>query len=205
LTSRETAGEAAGRVVGRVVWEKAVGERKAAPANAAKTSLVRILFPRAEGRNESAKTEEAEMTGESCPLPSGKESSDSGPIGRMLAARRIAVVGLSDDPMRPSYSIARYLMSVGKEVIPINPSHERALGLKCYPSLRDVPQPIDLVNVFRRPAACAQVVRDAIAIGAKGVWLQSGITNEEARQLAEEAGIDFVQNRCIMVEHRMKH
>lgn len=144
------------------------------------------------------------MSGDSCPLPSDKGSVDSGPIARMLSARRIAVVGLSDDPMRPSYSIARYLMSVGKEVIPINPSHEQVMGMPCYPSLREAPQPVDLVNVFRRPGACAQVVRDAIAIGAKGVWLQSGITNEEARQLATEAGIDFVQNRCIMIEHAAK-
>lgn len=142
------------------------------------------------------------MTGESCPLPSGKESSDSDAIGRMLSARRIAVVGLSDDPMRPSYGVARYLMSLGSEVIPINPSHEQVMGLKYYPSLKEAPPPIDLVNVFRRPAACGQVARDAIAIGAKGLWLQSGITNEEARQLATEAGIDFVQNKCIMVEHR---
>ncbi|HEX3983489.1 MAG TPA: CoA-binding protein [Acidisoma sp.] len=111
------------------------------------------------------------------------------------------MVGLSDDPSRPSFGIASYLLSVGKEVIPINPNHARVLGLKCYASLAEVPGPIDLVNVFRRPEYCAGIVRSAIAIGAKGFWLQSGIISREARQLAIAAKIDFIQNRCIMVEH----
>jgi hypothetical protein len=121
-------------------------------------------------------------------------------IRRMLDAHRIAVVGLSDDPSRPSFGIARYLLSAGKEVIPVNPNHQTVLGLKCYSSLEAVPGAIDLVNVFRRPEHCADVVRSAIAIGAKGIWLQSGITSAQAGELAARAGIDFVQNRCIMVE-----
>jgi predicted CoA-binding protein len=119
----------------------------------------------------------------------------------MLQARRIAVVGMSDDPSRPSHGIGGYLASHGYEVIPVNPNHDQVLGQKCYARLSDVPGEIDLVNVFRRPQFCADVTRDAIAKGAKGVWLQAGIRNEEARKLAEDAGVDFVQDRCIMVEH----
>jgi predicted CoA-binding protein len=119
----------------------------------------------------------------------------------MLKAKRIAVVGLSDDPMRASYGVADYLRAHGYEIVPVNPNHDEVLGLKCYARLADVPGAIDLVNVFRRPQFCAQVTREAIEVGAKGVWLQSGILNETARELASKAKIDFVQNRCIMVEH----
>jgi hypothetical protein len=118
----------------------------------------------------------------------------------MLQARRIAIVGLSDDPSRPSFGIASYLISTGREVVPVNPNHSNIMGLKCYASLEAIPGPVDVVNVFRRPEHCADVVRSAIAIGAKGIWLQSGIVNAEARELAARANIDFVQNRCIMVE-----
>jgi predicted CoA-binding protein len=122
-------------------------------------------------------------------------------IARMLAGRRIAVVGLSDDPSRPSYGVSSHMLNAGYQIVPVNPNADSALGQKCVPKLTDVAGPVDVVNVFRRPLACPQVVRDAIAIGAKGVWLQSGIVNDEARQIAADAGIDFVQDRCIMVEH----
>lgn len=140
------------------------------------------------------------MEGDSCPLPFRKENGDSATICRMLRGRRIAVVGLSDDPSRPSFGIASYLISTGREVVPVNPNHSKIMGLKCYASLEAIPGPVDVVNVFRRPEHCADVVRSAIAIGAKGIWLQSGIVNAEARELAARANIDFVQNRCIMVE-----
>ena len=87
------------------------------------------------------------------------------------------------------------MLNAGYDIVPVNPNGDEALGLKCVAKLTEVEGPIDVVNVFRRPLACTQVVRDAIAIGAKGVWLQSGIFNEEARQLAADAGIDFVQDR----------
>jgi predicted CoA-binding protein len=119
----------------------------------------------------------------------------------MLAARRIAVVGLSDDPTRASHGVASYLRSVGKDIIPVNPNHPTAMGLKCYPSLEDVPGPIDVVDVFRRAEFCADVVRSAVAVGAKGVWLQAGIVSPEAERLARDAGIDFVQDRCMKVDH----
>ena len=144
------------------------------------------------------------MSGEACPMPSRGQGSDADAIARMLGAGRIAVVGLSDDPSRPSYQIASYLMSEGYEVVPVNPTHAMVLGLKSYPTLKDVPGEVDVVNVFRRPEFCADVTREAIAKGAKGVWLQSGVRNEEAKRLAQSAGIDFVQDRCIMVEHRTR-
>jgi predicted CoA-binding protein len=122
-------------------------------------------------------------------------------IRHLLQAKRIAVVGLADDPSRPSHYVSEYMMENGKEVIPVNPNHEQVLGKQCYKSLKDVPGSIDLVNVFRRPSFCPEVVRDAIAVGAKGIWLQSGIISEEAQKLAREAGIPFIQNRCLMVEH----
>lgn len=144
------------------------------------------------------------MSNEACPMPSRGQGPDADAIARMLGAGRIAVVGLSDDPSRPSYQIASYLKSEGFEVVPVNPTHATVMGVKSYPTLRDVPGEVDVVNVFRRPEFCADITRDALAIGAKGVWLQSGVRNDEAKQLAAAAGIDFVQDRCIMVEHRMR-
>jgi predicted CoA-binding protein len=141
------------------------------------------------------------MPEDACPLPTRPPDDEAAVIRRMLAGQRIAVVGLSDDPDRPSHDVARYLQSVGKEVIPVNPNHRRVLGLKCYPSLEAVPGPIDVVDVFRRPEFCADVVRSALAAGARGVWLQTGIVNAEAERIAAGAGIDFVQDRCIKVEH----
>jgi hypothetical protein len=144
------------------------------------------------------------MTSEdACPLP-GNSPDEAAAVRRMLAAKRIAVVGLSDDPGRPSHDVARYLQSVGKEIIPVNPNHAKVMGLRCYPSLGAVPGPVDVVDVFRRPEFCADVVREAIAAGAKGVWLQTGIVSEEAERLAAEAGIDFVQDRCLKVEHMFR-
>jgi predicted CoA-binding protein len=141
------------------------------------------------------------MSEDACPLPTRPSDDEAAVIRRMLAAKRVAVVGLSDDPIRPSHDVARYLQSVGKQIIPVNPNHSKVLGLKCYPSLAAVAGPVDVVDVFRRPEFCADVVRDAIAAGAKGVWLQTGIVSDEAEQLAAEAGIDFVQDRCMKVEH----
>jgi hypothetical protein len=97
--------------------------------------------------------------------------------------------------------VASYLKSVGKEIIPVNPNYTTVMGLRCYPSLEQVPGPIDVVDVFRRPEYCADVVRSAVAIGAKGVWLQSGIVSPEAERIAREAGVDFVQDRCMKVDH----
>ena len=141
------------------------------------------------------------MAEEACPLPTNPSGGEAETVRRLLAGHRIAVVGLSDDPSRASHGVASYLISVGKEVIPVNPNHAKVLGLKCYPSLEEVPGSIDVVVVFRRPEHCADVVRSAVSVGAKGVWLQSGIVSREAERLAREAGIDFVQDRCMKVDH----
>lgn len=144
------------------------------------------------------------MSNEACPLPISPNADEATIIRHLLNARRIAVVGLTDDPDRPSHYVSEYMQARGKEIIPINPKHDRVLGQKCYASLKDVPGPVDLVNVFRRPLACAEVVRDAIAIGAKGIWLQSGITNADAKKLAQNAGIPYIENRCLMIEYGRK-
>ena len=143
------------------------------------------------------------MQNESCPLPD-RSSSPEAAEQRMLRANRIAVVGLSDDPSRPSYDVAKYLRSVGKEIIPVNPKYETVMGLKCYATLDEVPGPIDVVDVFRRPEYCADVTEAAVRVGAKGVWLQSGIVSREAEAIARKAGIDFVQDRCLKVEHMFR-
>jgi predicted CoA-binding protein len=119
----------------------------------------------------------------------------------MVQATRIAVIGLSDDPSRPSYGVARYLVERGKQIVPVNPNYSTAIGLKCYARLEDVPGTIDLVDVFRRPEYCADVARSAAAVGAKGLWLQSGIRSAEAKRVAQQARIDYIEDRCLMVEH----
>ena len=141
------------------------------------------------------------MPYEACPLPTPPGRDEDEVIRRMLGARRIAIVGLSDDAMRPSFGVGQYLQSAGFEIVPVNPNHEQVLGVRCYKSLAEVPGPIDVVNVFRRSEFCPEVVRQTVQIGARGVWLQSGIRSAEAQRLAAAAGLDFIQDRCIMVEH----
>lgn len=127
---------------------------------------------------------------------------DEAAVGKLVNARRIAVVGLSPDPARDSYVVAAYLQLVGKEIIPVNPNVREVLGLKAYPSLADIPGKVDLVDVFRRAEFCPEVTRQAIAIGAPAVWLQLGIVSPESRKLASEAGLWYVEDRCILIEHR---
>ncbi len=134
-------------------------------------------------------------------MSQSNDHSEAAMIDRMLGATRIAILGASDKPGRPSLMIARYLKSVGKTVIPVNPQFETVMGLKCYNTLEEVPGPIDVVNVFRKPEFLAEAARDAVAIGAKGVWVQSGLMSDEAREIARKAGLDYVEDRCIMVEH----
>lgn len=120
-------------------------------------------------------------------------------VSQLLQARRIAVVGMSEG--RISGRIGLFLMERGREVIPVNPTTPAVYGLASYASLADVPGgPVDLVNVFRRPEFCPDVVRQAIAVNAGGVWLQSGIISPEAERLARAAGMPFVQDRCLMAE-----
>jgi predicted CoA-binding protein len=114
--------------------------------------------------------------------------------------RTIAVVGLSDKSERPSNHVAMYLQSVGYRVIPVNPSVLTVLGERSYPNLRDIPEPIDMVDVFRRSDAVLDIAEDAIAIGAKSLWLQEGVIHEEAADLARAAGLKVVMDRCILKE-----
>jgi predicted CoA-binding protein len=118
------------------------------------------------------------------------------------SARVIAVVGHSDNPSRTSYRIAAYLRQAGYTVYPVNPTVQTIDGQPCYPSLEAVPEPIDIVDVFRRSEYLLGVVEDAIAVGAKAVWAQLGVTHPDARQLAEAADLPLVMDRCIKIEHR---
>lgn len=112
----------------------------------------------------------------------------------------IAVVGLSDDPSKVSHMVTAAMQAKGYKIVPVNPKADTILGEKAYPSLKDVPVPIDIVNVFRRPEHTPDVARDAVAVGAKTLWLQLGIVNEEAAAIASEAGLNVIMDRCIKVE-----
>ena len=137
---------------------------------------------------------------DACPLPTPKKSGEQEAISQMLRGKRIAVVGMTPDASRAGNYVPEFLRSRGREVIPVNPTYPTVSGLKSYPSLADVPGKIDVVLVFRRPEYCAQIAEEAAAVRASGLWLQSGIYSDEAKRIAEEAGMNFVQGRCMMVE-----
>jgi predicted CoA-binding protein len=115
--------------------------------------------------------------------------------------KRVAMVGLSDDWSRPSNFAAKYLLDHGFEVIPVNPKYSEILGQKCYPDLRDIPQPVDIVDLFQRVERIPPFVDQAIEIGAKVAWMQLGIIHEEAAQKAHDAGLEVVMNRCMKIEY----
>lgn len=115
--------------------------------------------------------------------------------------RTIAVVGLSANWHRPSFFAAKYMQTRGYRVIPVNPAYDRVLGEKCYPDLRSVPEPIDMVDVFRRPEEVLPLVDDAIAVGARTLWLQLGVINAAAAERARAAGLDVVMDRCVKIEY----
>ncbi len=116
--------------------------------------------------------------------------------------RTVAVVGISSREDRPSYRVARYLKEHGYRIIPVNPRETEVLGEKCYPDLCSVPEPVDVVDVFRRPKQVPRVVAEAMYVGAKAVWMQEGIVHEAAARRAREAGLEVVMDRCMMAEHR---
>ena len=116
----------------------------------------------------------------------------------------IAVVGLSADPTKAAHSVPAAMQAYGWDVIPVNPNAERVLGRKSYPRLADVPVAVEVVNVFRPSAEAPDIARQAVAIGAKAIWLQLGIVSAEARQIATDAGLLYVEDRCIAVE-RARH
>ena len=122
-------------------------------------------------------------------------------LATLLAARTIAIVGLSKDPLRPSYFIGFYLKRHGYKIVPVNPREPEVVGEKSYPSLKDIPFPVDVVDVFRRPDAVPAIARDAVAIGAKALWLQFGVISPEGARIAEDGGLTVVMDRCMKVEH----
>jgi predicted CoA-binding protein len=127
---------------------------------------------------------------------------DINTLRRILSENRvIAVVGLSADWFRPSYFAAKYMQEHGYTVIPVNPKYPEILGEKCYKSLRDIPRKVDIVDVFRKPQDVMPIAEDAITIGARVLWQQLGVKNDEAAAKARAAGLDAVMDRCVKIEH----
>ena len=116
--------------------------------------------------------------------------------------RTIAVVGLSAKRYRPSYGVAEYLQRAGYRIVPVNPHETEILGERCYPDVESVPDPIDIVDIFRRSEYVPEIVEAAIRKGAKVVWMQEGVVHEEAARRAREAGLEVVMDRCILKDHR---
>jgi uncharacterized protein len=124
------------------------------------------------------------------------------PIAEILkTSKTIAIVGLSSRPLRPSYGVTEYLKSVGYRIIPVNPQETEVLGEKSYARLEDVPERVDIVNIFRRSKFIPEIVESAIRIGARAVWMQEGVAHPQAAELARRAGVLVVMNTCITKEH----
>jgi predicted CoA-binding protein len=119
----------------------------------------------------------------------------------LKSSRVVAIVGLSSDSSKPSNIVACYLKSRGYRIIPVNPREERILGEKSYPSLTAIPNPVDVVDIFRRPDEVTGIVEEAIKIGAKAVWMQEGVVNGAAAARAREAGVEVVMDKCMRKEH----
>ena len=127
------------------------------------------------------------------------------PIADLLKrSKTIAVVGLSNSPLRPSYGVSAYMQSNGYRIIPVNPKIKEALGETAYASLLDVPERIDIVNIFRRPEFVEEVVDQAIRLKVPAIWMQEEVINEKAAEKAHEAGIFVVMDRCILKEHKTR-
>jgi predicted CoA-binding protein len=123
-------------------------------------------------------------------------------LRRILAkSRTLAVVGLSAQWYRPSFFAAKYMRDHGYRIIPVNPRYDEVLGERCYPDLRSIREPVDLVDCFRKSEDIPPIAEDAIAIGAKVLWMQLGVINEEAARRPSEAGLEVVMNRCVKIEH----
>ena len=120
----------------------------------------------------------------------------------LKSAKTIAVVGLSDKPWRPSFGVSQYMRSQGYRVIPVNPNITETLGETAYGCLEDVPEKIDIINIFRRPDCCREAVDAAIHLGVRCVWMQEGVIDHEAARRAEQAGLGVVMNHCILKYHR---
>ena len=117
-------------------------------------------------------------------------------------SKTIAVVGLSNSPWRPSFGVSEYMQAMGYRIIPVNPGESMILGEKCYATLEEIPEKVDIVNVFRRPEFVPEIVESAIRISAQGLWLQEEVVHEAAGEQARAAGLDVVMGLCILKEHR---
>lgn len=137
-------------------------------------------------------------------LPDGAPPSGDPIFDILTKYKTIAVVGLSSNPARPSHGVAEYLQSAGYHIIPVNPNETDVLGEPSYASLNEVPQKIEIVDVFRRPEEVPQVVDAAIRAGAKVVWMQLGIANEAAAEKAQAAGLTVVMDACMLIEHKKR-
>lgn len=115
--------------------------------------------------------------------------------------KRVAIVGLSANPMRPSYFAGKYLQEHGFDIVPVNPNYQAILGEPCYPDLLSIPGEVDIVDLFQKPDKALPFARQAVEIGAKALWMQLGVVNEEAAQLARQAGLQVVMDRCMKIEY----
>jgi predicted CoA-binding protein len=122
----------------------------------------------------------------------------------LKSIKTIAVVGLSSDPMRPSFGVSQYMQRKGYRIIPVNPNETAVLGEKAYASLSEIPEKVDLVDVFRRPEHVPSIIDEAIRLNIPAVWLQEGVVHERAATKAREAGMTVVMDRCILKEHRAR-
>jgi predicted CoA-binding protein len=137
-------------------------------------------------------------------LPGGVKAGADAILELLKNYKTIAVVGLSSNPMRPSYDVTEYMQAAGYRIIPVNPNERKVLGEKSYARLEEVPEKIEIVNVFRRAEEVPAVVESAIRVGAKVVWMQQGVENEEAAEKARAAGLMVIEDACILVEHRRR-
>ncbi len=120
----------------------------------------------------------------------------------LKCGRTVAVVGLSSKPDRPSHKVASYLKEQGYKIVPVNPAANEILGETCYPDVASIPEPVDVVDIFRSSQEVLPIVKEAIKIGAKAVWMQEGVISEEAAAQAREAGLMVVMDKCMLKEHR---
>ena len=137
-------------------------------------------------------------------LPAGAKADGDAVAEILKKYKTIAVVGLSSNPMRPSFDVSEYMQRAGYRIIPINPNETEVLGEKSYARLEDVPEKIEIVNIFRRPEYVPALVESSIRVGARVVWMQQGIENEAAAEAARAAGLVVIEDACIFVEHRRR-
>ncbi|MCX8195022.1 MAG: CoA-binding protein [Candidatus Micrarchaeota archaeon] len=138
----------------------------------------------------------------SCPAHAGGKYADHETIRAILSMKKVAVVGLSDNPERPSFNVAKYLSEQGYEIIPVNPMIAEWQGKRSFPDLLSIKGQIEVVDIFRKSEAVPEIVSQAILAGAKAIWMQEGVANEEAARKAREAGLLVVMDRCMKKEHQ---